>query len=307
MFATCFMVVPKDEPVDPDGIMDWVGGGVGVSSLILFNFVWKSVILYYDRGCKPSHANILISQVPVSGWCGYEIAILTLSMTLGFLFILVERRAKEPLIPMNIWTAPSFGAAMLVVFLSYMAYGTGFWYTAAWQQLIRHWTLLEFAAGGSPLIIFGAIAAFLSAWLIPRLSAEGILAIGALAVTAGNIIIATMPAQQIYWAQVFPAVVLFSFCPDFIFTAAQIIASNSVSRENQGRAGSLIGVLQLYGTSTGVGFAGLVEVDTNDHGLQPLRGYRGALYLGIGLGIAALFVDLLFVRMPKDTRGLKEN
>ena len=41
MFATCFVVVPKDEPVDPDGIMDWIGGGVGVSSLILFNFVWK--------------------------------------------------------------------------------------------------------------------------------------------------------------------------------------------------------------------------------------------------------------------------
>lgn len=41
MFATCFVVVPKDKPVDPDGTMDWVGGVVGVSSLILFNFVWK--------------------------------------------------------------------------------------------------------------------------------------------------------------------------------------------------------------------------------------------------------------------------
>jgi hypothetical protein len=250
---------------------------------------------------------MFISQVPVSGWCAYEIAILIISIVLGVLFVLVEGRAREPLLPLNIWKAPSFGAAMLVVFLSYMAYGSGFWYTAAWQQLIRKWTLLEFAAGGSPLIVFGAIAAFLSAWLIPRLAAEGILAIGALAVTAGNILIATMPAQQTYWAQVFPAVLLFSFCPDFIFTAAQIIASNSVSRENQGRAGSLIGVLQLYGTSTGVGFAGLVQIETDEDGLQPLKGYRGALYLGIGFGAFALVTDLMFVRMPKDTRGLKHN
>jgi MFS family permease len=253
-----------------------------------------------------SLADRIISQVPVSSWCGYEIAILVISIALGVSFVVVEGRVKEPLLPLNIWKAPSFGAAMLVVLLTYMAYGTGFWYMAAWQQLIRKWTLLEFAAGSSPLIIFGSIAAFLSAWLIPRLAVEGILAIGALAVVVGNILIATMPAQQTYWAQVFPAVVLFSFCPDFIFTAAQIIASNSVSRENQGRAGSLIGVLQLYGTSIGVGFAGLVEVETDDHGLQPLKGYRGALYLGIGLGIAALLVDLMFVRMPKDTRGLKD-
>ena len=245
--------------------------------------------------------------MPASGWCGYEITVLVISLALAVLFVLVEGRVKEPLLPLNIWKAPTFGAAMLVVLLSYMAYGAGFWYTSAWQQLIRKWTLLEFAAGGSPLIIFGAIAAFLSAWLIPRLAAERILAIGALAVIIGNILIATMPAQQTYWAQVFPAVVFFSFCPDFIFTAAQIIASNSVSREDQGRAGSLISLLQLYGTSIGVGFAILVEVETDDHGLQLLKGYRGALYLGVALGTVALLMDLIFVRMAKDMRGLKEN
>jgi hypothetical protein len=41
VFGTCFLVVPKDEPVDPNGKMDWVGGSIGVSSLILFDFVWK--------------------------------------------------------------------------------------------------------------------------------------------------------------------------------------------------------------------------------------------------------------------------
>jgi hypothetical protein len=41
VFTMCFLVVPIDEPVDKDGKMDWIGGSIGVSSLILFNFVWK--------------------------------------------------------------------------------------------------------------------------------------------------------------------------------------------------------------------------------------------------------------------------
>jgi hypothetical protein len=36
--------------------------------------------------------------------------------------------------------------------------------------------------------------------------------------------------------------------------------------------------------------------------LDMLRGYRGALYLGIGLALAALFIDGLFVRVPRDQR-----
>lgn len=93
-----------------------------------------------------------------------------------------------------------------------------------------------------------------------------------------------------------------SLCPDFIFTAAQIIATNSVKRHEQGIAGSLISLLQLYGASIGLGFAGTVETRMNGGGAETVKGYRSALYLAIGLGIAALIIDMVFVRVPRDTR-----
>ena len=108
-----------------------------------------------------------------------------------------------------------------------------------------------------------------------------------------------MPAQQSYWLAVFPATIIQSFCPDFIFTAAAIIASNSVKRSEQGVAASLIGTLQLYATSTGLGFAGIVEVHTSDHGINSVKGYRSALYLGIGMAAMALAISTFWVRMPK--------
>ena len=128
------------------------------------------------------------------------------------------------------------------------------------------------------------------------------MALGCLAILIGQVLIATMPEQQSYWAQVFPAIILSAFCPDFIFTAAQIIACNSVRRHEQGIAGSLIGVLQVYATSTGLGFAGIIETHTDDHGSLPVRGYRSALFFGMGMAVLALVIDVFYVKMPKDTR-----
>lgn len=181
--------------------------------------------------------------------------------------------------------------------MAFMSFGILIWYITLWLLTIRDWSLLLASAAVVPLTVFGAVAAVLSAWLIPRLAAQYILAIGAICVIASSILVATMPAQQSYWPQLFPAALLMAFCPDFIFTAAQIIASNSVKREQQGIAGSLIGTIVTYGQSIGLGFAGTVESYTTEGQHDLVHGYRNALYFGISLGGAALVLSLIFVRV----------
>jgi Major Facilitator Superfamily len=210
--------------------------------------------------------------------------------------------AQQPIMPLDIWTAPSFFALILVVIFSIMSYGICIWYLVAWQQLIRHWSPFHFGIGLLPHGLIGGLSAPIAAWLIPRIAAQWILGFGALAVAISSIILTTMPPEQTYWAQVFPATILMALCPDFIFTAAQIIATNSVKRREQGIAGSLISLLLLYSASLGLGFAGTVESQTNEDGADTVRGYRGALYLAIGFALAALLLDIFFVRVPKDTR-----
>lgn len=204
--------------------------------------------------------------------------------------------------PLAIWKAPSFAAVILVVLFSFMSYGTFIWYMVKWQQSIRHWSTLSSAIGLAPLAVGSAFAAFIAAWLVPRLAVQWILVLGALAVIISEILLATMPDQQSYWAQVFPATILQSFCPDFIFTAAQIVACNNVRRHEQGIAGSLLGTLQLYATSTGLGFAGLVDRQMADPDRSPTKGYRAALWFAVALAALALTISVIFVRMPKDRR-----
>lgn len=243
------------------------------------------------------------SQAPAVGWkTPYEIVLIILSVLILGIFTLWEYYTESPILPLDIWKAPSFLPLVGAVLLCFMSFGTLLWYMVAWQQLIRHWSVLHFSIGWTPFGIFAIVGAFLAAWLIPRLAAQWILALGAGSVLVSNLLMATMPEQQIYWGQMFVTTILMSFCPDFVYTAAQIIASNSVPRNQQGVAASLIGTLNLYGNSLGLGFAGTVETEINKGSNSTIKGYRAALYFGAALAGAALLLDIFFVRMKRDER-----
>ncbi|KAJ5911431.1 uncharacterized protein N7473_000734 [Penicillium subrubescens] len=274
----------RETPVDQHGKIDCVGSALGTSSLILFNFVWN--------------------QAPSVGWqTPYEIALLIISIILFGAFLIWEKRyTSHPIMPLEIFKAPSFLTVLLVVLLNYMAVGTLIWYQVLWLQEVWNWSPLQFAVGWTPFVICATAAACLAAWLVPRMAAQWILAIGTCTILVSNALMATVPVSQSYWAQVFPSVVLFSFCPDFVYTAGQIIASNSVRRHQQGIAGSIIGTLNLYGNSLGLGFASTIEVQSAKRSGSQIMGYRSALYFGVAISAIALILDVGFVRLVKDNR-----
>jgi hypothetical protein len=102
--------------------------------------------------------------------------------------------------------------------------------------------------------------------------------------------------------QVFPAVILMSVCPDLVFTAAQIIASNAVKRYQQGAAASLVGTLLLYGSNMGLGFAGTIETQVDQTKHSKVVGYRAALWFSCAIAVLALILNLGVVKMKKDER-----
>lgn len=231
------------------------------------------------------------------------------SVVLMVIFFFWEGKwADEPIMPPSIFRGRSFKALTVVVLFIYMAVGITLWYMVAWQQLIRGWSVLNVAVGWIPYGLGASCAVILAAWLIPRLEAQWILAIGCVTSLAATILLATMPEQQSYWAQVFPSTVFGSCCPDFVYVAAQVIASSSVGKKEQGPAASLIGTLNLYGNSLGLGFAGTIETNIAKSHAGEVLGFRSALWFGAGLSVIALLMDLTMVRINKeDKEGWESN
>ena len=79
------------------------------------------------------------------------------------------------------------------------------------------------------------------------------------------------------------------------FPSANIVLSDAMPREHQGMAASLVNTLINYSISIGLGLAGTIESQVNDGGQDLLKGYRGAWYMGIGLGGLGMCVALTFV------------
>jgi hypothetical protein len=256
-----------------------------------------------DETLDTSFLTISCSQATIFGWERPYIYVLLILCALHLvMFVAWEISTSEPIMPMTIWNSPSFRMVVVSAFVSFMSFGMLLWYVTVWQIQIRGYSIFLNAATYAPLAIGGAGAAILSAKAIRHLAAQYILAIGSLATVVSLILIAPMPEQQTYWAQTFPAMLIGSLGPDFLFTASQLIASGTVKRSQQGVAGSLIWTVLLYGMATGLGFAGIIEYYTNNHGRDLVRGYRNGLYLGIEMGAVAILLPLLFVRIPKDRR-----
>ncbi|RYP12432.1 hypothetical protein DL765_007331 [Monosporascus sp. GIB2] len=277
-------LAPTETPVDKDGKIDYIGAFLGLGSLLLFN--------------------VVCNQAPSVGWrTPYLIACLIVTALLFVAFLVWEKKfATEPIMPLSIFKTPSFSALVWVVLFSYMGIGITLWYWVSWQQVLRHISVLQTGINFIPFGIAALIAVFLAAWLISRVAAQWIMAVGVSVVLGASLLLATMPVEQNYWAQTFPAMVLCGFCPDFVFVAAQVIASNSVSRRQQGVASSLIGTLNLYGNSLGLGFAATIETEIVKGSNDEAKGYRAALCFAAGLALVGLILDIAFVRMPKDDR-----
>lgn len=284
LFGLLYLELPREVPVDKGGKIDYAGAGLGLSGLLLFNFVWN--------------------QAPSAGWSTpYEIALLVVSVALFVGFLTWEKYvASDPIMPVSIFKAPTFTALLFVVLLSYMSFGISLWYMIAWEQLLRGRDVIQLTVEWTPFVPGSVIAVFIAAWLIPRLAAQYIIALGVVFVMISNLLLATMPVQQTYWAQTFPAIVVGSMCPDLVYVAAQVIASNSISRKQQGIAGSLIGTLNLYGNSLGLGFAGTIETQLLKQTHDEAHGFRAVLYFGVALAVVGLVLNFAFVRVPKDER-----
>ena len=142
------------------------------------------------------------------------------------------------------------------------------------------------------------IAAFTTGKVIGRLGPAWVMFIAMCAFLTGNILIATAPISQSYWAQIFICSLITPWGMDMSFPAGTLILSNSVRKEHQGMGASLVNTVVNYSISIGVGIAGTVDVQLNRGGRTQadiLKGYRSALYLAIGLSGLGVFIALLFL------------
>ncbi|OLN84409.1 Drug resistance protein YOR378W-like 4 [Colletotrichum chlorophyti] len=261
--------------------LDIPGALTGIVALVLFNFAWN--------------------QAPIVGWKTAEALVpLVLGLVLFGVFAAIEfKYAANPLLPFDAVNA-DVGFVLAAVVCGWATFGVWTLYLVQILQEIRTLSPLLTCAWFSPVVISGGAAAVITGKLLGPLQVRPpiVMTFALAAFTVGVILTATAPENQIYWAQIFVSMIIMPFGMDMSFPAATLILSNAVKREHQGIGASLVNTVVNYGIALGVGFAGTVEVHVNNGALtkeDQFKGFRGALYMGVGLSGLGLCVALAFL------------
>ncbi|CAO1634310.1 unnamed protein product [Parajaminaea phylloscopi] len=242
---------------------DWWGTVTAISGLVLFNFAWN--------------------QAGVVGWdTPYVPVLLVVGLALIVLFLWVETRVRFPLVPQEIWTTQN-SIVLACVALGWSSFGIWNFYSVRWLINIRQSTLMSTVAMVTPCGISGIVAASTSMVLLTRFGPAWVMLVAMTAFCLANLLLATMPAQQLYWKQAFPSYVIAPLGMDMSFPSASLIVANSLPQHKQGVAGSLVNTIINYCVAIGLGLAGTVEAHTNAGGSRIVDGYRYSLYTGVGL------------------------
>ncbi|KAH7390519.1 major facilitator superfamily-domain-containing protein [Pyrenochaeta sp. MPI-SDFR-AT-0127] len=287
--AVLSVIILPSVPVDPEvqnlshkeriRELDLLGASVGVTAMILFNFAWN--------------------QAPGFGWeKPYIYTLLIIGILLFPVFFWVELKvAEKPLIPFHALRM-DVTFVMICEACGWAAFGIFIYYFIQILQQLRHTSPLLTMAQLSPVTISGFLAAITTGHVISRIGPAWVMFISMLAFLTGSIIVATMPVHQTYWAQSFVVTLIIPWGMDMSFPAGTLIMSNAVEKKHQGMAASLVNTIVNYSISIGVGIAGTVDMRMNNGGetvQDELRGYRSAMYVGVGLSGLGVLASVMFL------------
>jgi MFS family permease len=237
-------------------------------------------------------------QAPGAGWgSGRTTGGLAGALALLALFVLNERRRRDPLLPLSMLRLPGLAAADVTQLIAMAAFTAMFFFLSLYMETVLHYSALETGAAYLPLCVGVGIAAGAAGKLVSRVGTRALIIAGLLIAAAGLALLSRVPVGGSYLADLLPGLVVASLGLGTVFVAVTTAANAGVPAEQAGRAAALISASQQLGAALGLAvFTVLATARTRGllaggHGAAAAAtaGFQRAL-LGAAVALAAAAV-----------------
>jgi MFS family permease len=223
---------------------------------------------------------------------------LGLSAALGVAFVVTERRAAAPMVPLRVLADPSRRAALLVQFLLSAVIGGYVYFIALYMQRVLGFSALRAGLGLLPATVtIMVMSAFVTRRLLARLGARRVLGGGVVLVAAGQLWLARLGMSGGYPVNVLPGITASALGMSLVFPTASIVVTAGMRPGERGLAGGLFAMSQQVGLAVGVAVLATVAA-ARTRAAAPgaaalVSGYRLSYLVGAAIAVATPAVALL--------------
>ncbi len=239
--------------------------------------------------------------VPNTGFILGLFLILT-SFIVGLIFIFVERRAEDPIIPLIIFRKRLLVASNVVRFLIFGAFIIMLFTMTLYLQDLRGYSAVETGLTFGIVGVGGLISAYLAPKIVNRIGVRSTCIYCTLLFAFALLPLIFIGVNSSLWLVVISFIIT-PFGATSTIVASTIGGTFGVKTEMQGLAAGLLNTSQQIGVAIGVSSASVIEFTVRNAGgggyIATIEGYHLVLYLIIGLSIfAAVFAALMMPSNP---------
>jgi EmrB/QacA subfamily drug resistance transporter len=250
-----------------------------------------------------------LSRAAAHAWSdSATIATLGLGAALLILFLVIELRSQQPLMPLRIFANRNRSAAyVLRMVAGSMTLAVLFFLGQIVQNVLGYTPLqagFAFLPLGVGVVITAQIAARFVGLVGPRLP----ISLGALVLAGGLYWLSRISDQATYFPQIFGPLALLSVGFGLIFLPTTLVAVAGMARHESGLASAVLNVSQQLGGSIGLAVLGTIAANvtrTDLAGVRPTHagvsqaltaGFTTTFEVGILITLVGFFIALAVIR-----------
>jgi EmrB/QacA subfamily drug resistance transporter len=230
---------------------------------------------------------------------------LALAILLGVTFVVVEKRDRAPMVPLQVLADPARRAALSMMLLLGAVVAGYVYFTSLYLQDVLGFSPLQtglalIPATGTVMVT----ATVITRRALARFGVRKLILAGLCIVGLGQLWLFTISNTGSYQLNVLGGIVLTAFGMGLAFPTASVAVTSGVGAGERGLAGGLFVTSQQVGQAIGLAaLATIAAARTSAHHGSLVSGYKASFLVAVGIVVVAVIIVVIQMRTRTSPEG----